>query len=148
MARRGKRATAGPATRVEPPGPVSAAPMSEAAGEGDPAATAVPEPAVTGGADVVALERERWLRRQIDRDRELLIWFGRGLLQMLAPESTVLRFWRWLIDDLRSERRQQAALLGQPVSEGLLADRGVRLPTPPNPLPWIVRSWRSRRRRR
>jgi hypothetical protein len=148
MAKRGKRATEGPATRVEPPGPVSASPMSEAAGEGDPAATAVPEPAAAGGADAVALERERWLRRQIDRDRELLIWFGRGLLQMLAPESTVLRFWRWLIDDLRSERRQQAALLGQPVSEGLLADRGVRLPTPPNPLPWIVRSWRSRRRRR
>jgi hypothetical protein len=146
MAKRGKRATEGPATRVEPPGPVSSGPMSGAAGEGDPAATPAPESAAAGGPDAVASERERRLRRQIDR--ELLVWLGRGLLQILAPESTVLRFWRWLIDDLRSERRQQAALLGQPVSEGLLADRGVRLPTELNPLPWIVRSWRSRRRRR
>jgi hypothetical protein len=147
MAKRGKRATEAPATRVGPPSPMSQASSQASEGEHPEIAAPAPEPAAACEPDA-ALERERWLRRQIDRDRELLVWLGRGLLQLLAPESALLRFWRWLIDDLRSERRQQAALLGEPVSNGLLADRGVRLPVLWNPVPWVLRSWRSRRRGR
>jgi len=138
MAKRGKRTMEDPATRVTPPDPE--------AGEQAAPEPAAAEPAAAGASEA-ALERERWLRRQIDRDRELLVSLGRGLLHALEPESPALRFWRWLIDDLRSERREQAAVLGEPVSNGLLADRGVRLPAVPNPALWILRRWRARRQR-
>ena len=67
-----------------------------------------------------ALERERWLREQIEKDHELLLLVGRTVVGGLTQESSARRFWRWLIDDLRSERREQAALLTGQADEGSL----------------------------
>jgi len=77
---------------------------------------AAPDPS----APAETLERERWLREQIDKERELRTELARGLVGALAHEPSLLRFWRWLIDDLRSERREQAALLEDRYEEGLL----------------------------
>lgn len=67
-----------------------------------------------------AAERERWLRQHVDKDRELLLMVGRTVVGGLIHEPTVLRFWRWLIDDLRSDRREQAALLTGQRDDGSL----------------------------
>jgi len=60
-------------------------------------------------------EREIWLRDRFDRERaENLL-----LLRYLSAqrESGLMRFWRWLIDDLRDERRLDcmAMCIDQPV---------------------------------
>ena len=85
-----------------------------------------------------ALERERWLRDQIDKERMLLLLFGRHVVHALAHEPPILRFWRWLIDDLRSGRREEAALLAGVEEPGGLTRLAV----------WLQRSWRSLRWRR
>ena len=87
---------------------------------------------------VAALERERWLRDQVDKERMLLLLFGRHVVHALAHEPPVLRFWRWLIDDLRSGRREEAALLAGAHEPGGLTRLAV----------WLQRSWRAMRWRR
>lgn len=58
-----------------------------------------------------AREREYWLRNRLDREREenLLILRYLSFQQETAP----MRFWRWLIDDTRSQRRQERALFAE-----------------------------------
>jgi hypothetical protein len=85
-----------------------------------------------------ALERERWLRDQIDKERMLLLLFGRHVVHALAHEPAILRFWRWLIDDLRSARREEAEQLTGRRPAGSLARLGI----------WLRYAWRSARRRR
>lgn len=48
-------------------------------------------------------EREIWLRDRFDRERAENLLFLRYL--SAQRESGMMRFWRWLIDDLRHERR-------------------------------------------
>ncbi|WP_207461212.1 hypothetical protein [Azospirillum sp. SYSU D00513] len=74
-----------------------------------------------------ALERERWYRGIIERDRELLLALGPVLGTPPSRERAAMRFWRWLIDDFRSERREWAARLDGQLREGLL----------PALLPWL-----------
>jgi len=57
-----------------------------------------------------ALERERWLRAQFEREHQVTMSVMRILLGSVRDESRPMRFWRWLIDDIRSERRRQEAL--------------------------------------
>lgn len=58
-------------------------------------------------------EQERWLRARFEREHEFTLSLMRLLLEGLTSESRGKRFWRWLIDDYRSERRATADL-GQP----------------------------------
>jgi hypothetical protein len=55
-------------------------------------------------------EPERWLRSRFEREHEFTLALMRLLLEGLSRESRGMRFWRWLIDDLRSERRLTADL--------------------------------------
>jgi hypothetical protein len=113
----------------------------------DPA-YAVPPPAAESAAPAkpelrpddrdAALERERWLREQIDKERMLLLLFGRHVVRALEHEAPILRLWRWLIDDLRSERREEAEQVSGVREHGGLTRLAVRL----------QRSWRSLRWRR
>jgi len=57
-----------------------------------------------------ALERERWLRAQFEREHQVTMSVMRILLGSVGDQSRRMRFWRWLIDDQRSERRRQEAL--------------------------------------
>lgn len=57
-----------------------------------------------------ALERERWLRAQFEREHQVTMSVMRILLGSVRDQSRGMRFWRWLIDDLRSEQRRQQAL--------------------------------------
>jgi hypothetical protein len=97
-------------------------PEGEAAGEAA-ASDATAEHAETA-------ERERWLRDYIDREQRFRLFAAKYLVGLLKHPPLWMRVWRWLIDDVRSERRAEAALLlGRPRA-GLL--------------PWL----RDRRRRR
>lgn len=118
-------AAAQPVEQADPPPP----PPGEGAAAADPPPADPPPPADEARkvpADLVeaerlsALERERWLREQIEKDHELLLLVGRTVVGGLTQESSMRRFWRWLIDDLRSERREQAALLTGHADEGSL----------------------------
>jgi hypothetical protein len=57
-----------------------------------------------------ALERERWLRAQYEREHQVTMSVMRILLGSVRDESRPMRFWRWLIDDIRSDHRRQEAL--------------------------------------
>jgi hypothetical protein len=106
------------------------APAAPPVAESAPAAR--PEPRQDGGDAV--LERERWLREQIDKERMLLLLFGRHVVRALAHEPPILRFWRWLIDDLRSERREEAEQVSGVREPGGLTRLAARL----------QRAWRRR----
>src|SRR5882672_6667477 len=94
-----------------------------------PAAAAAPADSAAPRPDDrdAALERERWLRDQIDKERMLLLLFGRHVVRALAHEPPLLRFWRWLIDDLRSARREEAEQLTGRRETGALARLAIRL---------------------
>lgn len=55
-----------------------------------------------------AREREHWLRSRLDREREENLLILRYLA--FQREASWMRFWRWLIDDTRSQRREERAL--------------------------------------
>jgi len=116
-----------------PPGP-DPAPVAPPVTESAPAAKPEPRPDDRDAA----LERERWLREQIDKERMLLLLFGRHVVRALAHEAPVLRFWRWLIDDLRSAHREEAEQLSGVRQPGGLSRLAVRL----------QRVWRGMRWRR
>ena len=121
---------------TRPPIPPAPEPAPAAAYEAASAPAANPE--LRADDRDAALERERWLREQVDKERMLLLLFGRHVVRALAHEPPILRFWRWLIDDLRSERREEAEreLAGIRESGGLtrLAIRLQRA--------WRVLRWR------
>jgi hypothetical protein len=56
-----------------------------------------------------ALERERWLRKQFEQEHQVLLAMMRLLISGVGTEGRLMRFWRWLIDDYRSERRMLEA---------------------------------------
>ena len=71
-----------------------------------------PEAPFTTEARLAASERERWLRERFEREHEFTLALMRLLVEGLTRESRAMRFWRWLIDDFRSERRITADLDG------------------------------------
>lgn len=101
-----------------PPGEATPAPAAaeQAAGATEPAeqaATPPPESLPVVEAAPAESERERWLRSRFEREHEFTLALMRLLLEGLSGGSRAMRFWRWLIDDLRSERRITADL-GEP----------------------------------
>lgn len=66
-------------------------------------------------------EREQWYRRQIERDRDVMLALSRALTGSIGREHRLMRLWRWMIDDLRSERREQAALVSGESRDGVAA---------------------------
>jgi hypothetical protein len=52
--------------------------------------------------------REAWLRERLEKEHQVTLAFMRLLLVGLSREGRATRFWRWLIDDFRSERRMLA----------------------------------------
>jgi hypothetical protein len=86
-----------------------------------PAPEPAPEPAVgVAAADAIAdppaaeepqsaIEREHWLRSRFEKEHEVTLALVRLLLAGISHEGRAKRFWRWLIDDFRSERRLAAA---------------------------------------
>ena len=121
---------------TRPPNPTAPEPAPAAAYEAASAPAANLEPRADDRD--AALERERWLREQVDKERMLLLLFGRHVVRALAHEAPILRFWRWLIDDLRSERREEAEQLSGVRESGGLTRLAIRL----------QRGWRSLRWRR
>ena len=95
---------------LPPPGPEPVAPAPEPVAE---AAAASPESPPVTPAEPPISEQERWLRGRFEREHEFTLALTRLLLEGLSGESRAMRFWRWLIDDFRSERRIIADL-GQP----------------------------------
>jgi hypothetical protein len=81
--------------------------------------------------DEAALERERWLRDRFEKEHQVTLAMMRLLVAGVRKEGQCMRFWRWLIDDLRSERR----LLEEPDNDSW--DEAVLLRR--------VRAWFSRR---
>jgi hypothetical protein len=64
--------------------------------------------------------RERWLMEQVERDREIMLAMAQALGGAGRRQSRAMRFWRWLIDDYRSERRATEKQ-GDSAGERLLA---------------------------
>jgi hypothetical protein len=56
--------------------------------------------------ETAALERERWLRQRFEREHQVTLATLELLIGGAARESGPMRFWRWLIDDFRSEHRR------------------------------------------
>src|SRR5690606_35344056 len=108
------------------------------AGASDPAWTAssssespvaLPPAAACDEADA-PLGRERWLMRQVELDREVMLVMAHALAADAHPQSRAMRFWRWLIDDYRTERRAANGTSG--AREGLARD--------------VLSAWNRRRR--
>jgi hypothetical protein len=113
------------AAAPEASGTASAIPPPDSAAERSPSAAVDP-----------ALERERWLRGQLEHAQGRPE--ARPGVVVHASESRPMRFWRWLIDDLRSGRRAAA----QEPDLGFLALLWQRLRAA------LPRPTRRRRRRR
>jgi hypothetical protein len=101
-----------------PPGEAAPAPpvaeqAAEAPEQAEQAAAPPPESPPVVEQPLAESERERWLRGRFEREHEFTLALMRLLLEGLSSESRAMRFWRWLIDDLRSERRITAEL-GEP----------------------------------
>lgn len=107
------------------------------------ATAAPPDPPPVTAVDP-ALERERWLREQIERAQRrpspALPADEHGLV-LHPSQSGLARLWRWLIDDFRSARRAAAA----PPEDGILMPLWQRLRVT---LPRLAPRRRRRRRRR
>lgn len=99
---------------------------SDHVGKDDP----LSEPGIASPDREVA-DRERWLRDYIDREQRFRLYFSKYIAGLLDNPSRGMRIWRWLIDDFRSERREQAFYLNGGVEPGLL--------------PWVKRRWRRHR---
>jgi hypothetical protein len=120
----------------DPAGAAAPAPTEPAA-----AAPSSPEPIAASGAGDAALERERWLRDQLERAQQRNAAPAERGVVLHPSESGLSRFWRWLIDDLRSERRAAAAEPDAGMLAPLLRGLAAALPRP-------TRRRRRRRRRR
>jgi hypothetical protein len=81
--------------------------------------------------DEATLERERWLRDRFEKEHQVTLAMMRLLVAGVGKEGQCMRFWRWLIDDLRSERR----LLEEPDGDSWKDEMLLRR----------VRSWFARR---
>jgi hypothetical protein len=92
-------ANSGPAK----PDPVGLDAVVAPAAPSPPAAAAV---ASIRPEEVAALERERWLRQRFEREHQVTLATLELLIGGAARESGPMRFWRWLIDDFRSEHRR------------------------------------------
>jgi hypothetical protein len=98
---------------------------------------AVAEPSASGepvsavAQDEATLERERWLRDRFEKEHQVTLAMMRLLVAGVRKEGQCMRFWRWLIDDLRSERR----LLEEPDGDSWKDEMLLRR----------VRSWFARR---
>jgi hypothetical protein len=125
---------------TEPTGAAAAAPAEPAAAPSSPSPSA-PEPAVAAETGGAALERERWLRDQLERAQQRAAAPAERGVVLHPSESGLTRFWRWLIDDLRSERRAASATPEAGMLAPLLRGFAAALPRPP-------RRRRRRRRRR
>lgn len=83
-----------------------------------------PDDPLTGAAEPLTdremLDRERWLRGYIDREQRFRLYFAKYIAGLLDHPSRAMRVWRWLIDDFRSERREQAVYLNGGTEMGLL----------------------------
>lgn len=67
-----------------------------------------------------AEDRERWMRDYIDREQRFRLYFAKYIAGLLGHPSRGMKLWRWLIDDFRSERREQAAYFNGGTEAGLL----------------------------
>jgi hypothetical protein len=92
------------ATPSPEPAPASAEAVPAAAAPAlTESAPHVAEPSVA--ERLAALEREQWLRDRFEKEHQVTLALMRLLLAGLSGQSRLMRFWRWLIDDFRSERR-------------------------------------------
>ncbi len=96
-----------------------------------PAAPPSGQAASAVARDEAALERERWLRDRFEKEHQVTLAMMRLLVAGVRKEGQCMRFWRWLIDDLRSERRLLEEPDGDSWEEAVLLRR--------------VRSWFARR---
>jgi hypothetical protein len=128
----------GSGAAAPPAGQPAAPPRPDASRPDAPRADEAAEP-LRAAAEDPALERERWLRDQLDRAQRRPAAEPGVVLH--PSESGPLRFWRWLIDDLRSVRRAATV----PPETGALAPLWHRFAAS---LPRPARRRRRRRRRR
>ena len=86
-------------------------------------AASLPEPALTVADIEAARERERWLRERFEKEHQVTLALMRLLLAGLSSQGRLMRFWRWLIDDFRSERRILADPHRESSEERVLVNR-------------------------
>jgi len=86
----------------------------EGAGNEGERRSAAPGDIVRDRDPAVEPQRERWLREQFEKEHQVMLAMMRLLVNGVSGEGRAMRFWRWLIDDLRSERR----LLASPNPQG------------------------------
>ena|SRR6516225_201411 len=110
-----QNAAAAPAPDPDPVTPVAAEVGSTAAVPPEPAA------GVTKADDTEA--REHWFRERFEKEHEVTLALMRLLLAGLSSQSRRSRFWRWLIDDFRSERRLLADRYRESSEESILINR-------------------------
>jgi len=71
--------------------------------------SASPDDVVRDTDPATESQRERWLREQFEKEHQVMLAMMRLLVNGVRGEGRAMRFWRWLIDDLRSERRLMAS---------------------------------------
>src|ERR1700682_1765775 len=103
-----------PATEPDRP------PAAEACGV---AAASPPEPVLTIAEIEAAREREQWLRERFEKEHQVSLALMRLLLAGLSSQGRLMRFWRWLIDDFRAERRLVADPNRESSEERILLNR-------------------------
>jgi hypothetical protein len=86
-------------------------------------AASLPEPALTVAELEAARERERWLRERFEKEHQVTLALMRLLLAGLSGQGRLMRFWRWLIDDFRSEKRILADPHRESSEERILVNR-------------------------
>src|SRR5260221_6116174 len=99
-----KMAPETPQTPEATPAPHPDPPVPEPAPEEGAATGASASPPIAEEPQT-AIEREHWLRGRFEREHEAALALMRLLLAGISHEGRARRFWRWLIDDFRSERR-------------------------------------------
>jgi hypothetical protein len=110
-----QNAGAAPAPNPDPAPPIAAEVNSTAAVPPEPA------PDVAKADDTEA--REHWFRQRFEKEHEVTLALMRLLLAGLSSQSRRSRFWRWLIDDFRSEKRLLADRYRESSEESILVNR-------------------------
>jgi hypothetical protein len=100
------------------PAPVTSAAAAEVSSAAPPPA---PAPDVGRANDTEA--REHWFRQRFEKEHEVTLALMRLLLAGLSSQSRRSRFWRWLIDDFRSEKRLLDDRYRESSEESILINR-------------------------
>jgi hypothetical protein len=112
-----------PSPRQDDSDPRQPPPADPREGISAPAAGSSADEKTAAAEHEAALERERWLRACFEEEHQITVSLMRLLVSGVRGEGRARRFWRWLIDDLRSEQRLLAYPHAAASEENVLVSR-------------------------